>query len=50
MILRCIRDLFLELIAKMRLFDVEQDSDSPKEEEYEYTESKLNKSFDGFTF
>ena len=36
--------------AKMRLFDVEQDSDSPKEEEYEYTESKLNKSFDGFTF
>ena len=36
--------------AKMRLFDVEQDSDSPKEEEYEYTETKLNKSFDGFTF
>ena len=36
--------------AKMRLFDVEQDSDAPKEEEYEYTESKLNKTFEGFTF
>ena len=36
--------------AKMRLFDVEQDSNAPKEEEYEYTESKLNKTFEGFTF
>ena len=36
--------------TKMRLFDVEQSSDAPKEEEYEHTETKLNKSFDGFTF
>ena len=38
--------------AKMRLFDVDQsmEGSSEKEEQYEYTESKLNKSFDGFTF
>jgi len=38
--------------AKMRLFDVDQnmDSSTEKEEQYEYTESKLSKSFDGFTF
>ena len=38
--------------AKMRIFDVDQNMDgsTEKEEQYEYTESKLSKSFDGFTF
>ena len=41
--------------AKMRLYDVEQSAqkdilDSGQEEEYNYEESKLKKSFEGFKF